>query len=218
MPQDHDNEETPHPRNGVSRRQFFKGVGVAGAGTALATDPLLAEPAEAEPAPGTAFKPGSHSITLKINGHAVNVEVEPRTTLLNAIRNHTNPPLTGTKLVCDQGACGACTVHVNGKAVYSCNLLAMDVVGKEITTVEGLASPDGKLHPLQAEFVAKDALMCGFCTPGFIMAISAYLKKNPNATLTEIKHACAGNVCRCGTYPHIFEAAVEAAKKMRGGA
>ncbi len=202
----------PAPKRGVSRRQFFKGVGVVGAGTAL-----VPESSEAASG-GAAFKPGKHSITLKVNGHAVALEVEPRTSLLYALRDHANPPLTGTKLVCDQGACGACTVHVDGKSAYSCNLLAMDMVGKEITTVEGLAGADGKLHPLQEAFIAKDALMCGFCTPGFLMAISAQLKKNPNATVEELKHACAGNVCRCGTYPHIFEAMVETVKKMKGGA
>lgn len=216
MPED--SSEPRATKRGVSRRQFFKGVGIASAGTALAPETLLPESAEAAPLTGTHYKPGTHTITLKINGRPIALDVEPRTTLLYALRNHTNPPLTGTKLVCDQGACGACTVHVNGKSMYSCNLLATDMQGKEITTVEGLTSPDGKMHPLQEEFIEKDALMCGFCTPGFIMAISAQLHKKPNSTLDEIKQACAGNVCRCGTYPHIFEAAIATVKKMRGGA
>jgi len=215
MPEE--NERDPAPKRGVSRRQFFKGVGVVGAGTALVPDALAPESAEAAPAVAS-FKPGKHALTLKVNGHSILLEVEPRTSLLYALRNNANPPLTGTKLVCDLGACGACTVHIDGKSAYSCNVLALDAVGKEITTVEGLAGADGKLHPLQEAFISKDALMCGFCTPGFLMAIAAQLKKHPAASLEELKHACAGNVCRCGTYPHIFEAMVETVQKMRGGA
>jgi xanthine dehydrogenase YagT iron-sulfur-binding subunit len=217
----HDNDEIQNKR-GFNRRNFLKGVGVVGAGTTLVAEILSPEEAEAAPlssAPsGVTLKKGFQKITLNVNGKAMTMEVEPRTTLLNALRNHANPPVTGPKLVCDQGACGCCSVIVDGKTVYGCMQLAVDMVGKKIVTVEGLSAPNGSLNPVQQAFIEKDALMCGFCTPGFITSISNYLKKNPNASLDEIKHACAGNVCRCGTYPHIFEAALEAARRMRGGA
>jgi xanthine dehydrogenase YagT iron-sulfur-binding subunit len=119
--------------------------------------------------------------------------------------------VTGPKLVCDMGTCGACTVLLDGKPVYSCLVLAVDAVGKKITTIEGLGKP-GAMNAVQSAFVDKDALMCGFCTPGFVTTISAYLKKNPNPSLEQVREACQGNFCRCGTYPRIFEAALAAAK------
>src|SRR4051812_43262573 len=216
-----DNNDRQNPSS-LSRRQFLKGVGVVGAGSGLAAE-LLGPEAEAAPAPlqtppaGATLKPGMMPITLTVNGQAMTMQVEPRTTLLNALRNHADPPVTGPKLVCDQGACGCCTVHVDGKTMYSCMLLAVDVLGKKITTVEGIGK-DGKLSPLQQAFVEKDAMMCGFCTPGFVMSAEALLQTNKNPTLEQVKAACAGNVCRCGTYPHIFEAVAAAAGKMRGGA
>lgn len=220
MPDNRDDAET---RAGLSRRQFLKGVGVVGAGSGLAAEILGPETAEAIPAPlqnppaGATLKPGLMPITLTVNGQATTMQAEPRTTLLNALRNHAEPPITGPKLVCDQGACGCCTVLVDGKTMYGCMLLAVDVVGKKITTIEGLSN-DGKLNPLQQAFVEKDAMMCGFCTPGFVMSAEALLQTNANPTLDQVKSACAGNVCRCGTYPHIFEAVLSAAGKMRGGA
>ncbi|MDQ3686769.1 MAG: (2Fe-2S)-binding protein, partial [Acidobacteriota bacterium] len=156
---------------------------------------------------------GLTNIALRVNGQNRNVRVEPRTTLLNALRNHLEPQVTGPKLVCDQGTCGACTVLLDDKPVYSCLVLAVDAVNRKITTVEGLGTPD-KMNAVQTAFVEKDGLMCGFCTPGFVTTISAYLKKNPNPTLTQVKEACKGNFCRCGTYPHVFEAALAAAKTM----
>ena len=191
-----------------SRRKFLKGVGIAGAGAALA-DHLLVEGKEAEAAPQTIS--GATKITLEVNGQRRNVEVEPRTTLLNALRNHLEPAVTGPKLVCDVGTCGACTVLLDGKPAYSCLVLAVDATNKKITTVEGLGSPE-KPNAVQAAFVEHDALMCGFCTPGFVTTISAYLKKNPNPSLDEVREACKGNFCRCGTYPRVFEAALAAAK------
>jgi len=122
--------------------------------------------------------------------------------------------LTGTKQVCDRGECGGCTVLMDGKAVYSCMILALDAQGKEITTIESLADGD-KLHPIQEAFVEHDALQCGFCTPGFVMSAKALLDENPDPTLEEIKHGLAGNLCRCGAYPRIFEAVQTAAKRMR---
>ena len=194
-----------------SRRKFLKGVGIAGAGATIA-DHLWQENAESkeEQSPSQAVS-GATKITLQVNGQSRNVEVEPRTTLLNALRNHLEPAVTGPKLVCDVGTCGACTVLLDGKPVYSCLVLAVDATNKKITTVEGLGSPEN-LNPVQAAFVEHDALMCGFCTPGFVTTISAYLKKNPNPSLSEVREACKGNFCRCGTYPRIFEAALAAAK------
>lgn len=198
-----------------SRRRFLKGVGIAGAGAALA-DHLLIEPdARGAQADANAALAGNVQVTLDINGQKRSVQVEPRTTLLNTLRNHLDPPLTGPKLVCDMGTCGACTVLLDGKPVYSCLLLAVDAVGRKITTVEGLGTPEA-LNRVQAAFVEKDALMCGFCTPGFVTTLSAYIKKNPNPTLEEVREACKGNFCRCGTYPRVFEAALAAAKTETG--
>lgn len=197
----------------ASRRRFLKGVGIAGAGAAIA-DKLLIE-AEGKEAPTNQNKSlsGNVDITLDVNGQKRTTRVEPRTTLLNTLRNHIAPPLTGPKLVCDMGTCGACTVLLDGKPVYSCLVLAVDSIGKKITTVEGLGNP-ASMNAVQAAFVEKDALMCGFCTPGFITSISAYLKQNPNPSMEDMRNACKGNFCRCGTYPRVFEAALAAAKGM----
>ena len=216
MPDNEPKEPNDNPNKGFNRRQFLRGLGVAGAGTTLGAELLLPKEADAAPANAgeTATLPkGFQSVTLNVNGKAMTMQVEPRTTLVNALRNHAEPPVTGPKLVCDQGACGACTVLVDGKTMYACMLLAVDVAGKHITTVEGLLTKNGQLSAVQQAFVEHDALMCGFCTPGFITSVHALLQRNPNPTLADVQHACAGNVCRCGTYPHIFEAALAAAKK-----
>ena len=193
-----------------SRRRFLKGVGVAGAGAALA-DHLLSTDTEAATQATGAPITGEVPLTLDVNGQKRTVRVEPRTTLLNTLRNHADPPITGPKLVCDMGTCGGCTVLINGKPVYSCLVLAVDAVGKKVTTVEGLGNPEN-LNSVQSAFVDKDGLMCGFCTPGFVTTISAYLTQNPNPTLEQVREACKGNFCRCGTYPRVFEAALAAAK------
>ncbi|HYA35494.1 MAG TPA: 2Fe-2S iron-sulfur cluster-binding protein, partial [Candidatus Binataceae bacterium] len=125
--------------------------------------------------------------------------------------------LTGSKLVCDRGACGACTVHLDGKPITSCMILAVDARGHKITTIEGVGAP-AAMHPVQESFVARDALQCGFCTPGMIMSVSAALAHNLSANIDEIRRATAGNICRCGAYPHVFEAALDAATKLRGPA
>ena len=211
MARSRDDEDQKHDHI-PSRRKFLKGVGIAGAGAAIA-DHLWQENAEAKEEQRTpAAVSGATKITLQVNGQARNVEVEPRTTLLNALRNHLEPAVTGPKLVCDVGTCGACTVLLDGKPAYSCLVLAVDATNKKITTVEGLGSPENP-NAVQAAFVEHDALMCGFCTPGFVTTISAYLKKNPNPSLAEVREACKGNFCRCGTYPRVFEAALAAARK-----
>ena len=194
-----------------SRRDFLKGVGIAGAGAAIA-DQLWTE---AEAKPESQAQPnamsGESKVVLDVNGQTRTVQVEPRTTLLNALRNHLEPAVTGPKLVCDMGTCGACTVLLDGMPVYSCLVLAVGASKHKITTVEGLGTPE-KPNAVQAAFVEQDALMCGFCTPGFVTTISAYLKKNPNPSLAEVREACKGNFCRCGTYPRVFEAALAAGK------
>ncbi|MEX1023630.1 MAG: (2Fe-2S)-binding protein, partial [Planctomycetota bacterium] len=163
---------------------------------------------------------GELEIELTINGTQQRLTVEPRTTLLDALRWRMQTPLTGTKEVCDRAACGACTVIVDGRTAYACTQLAVDFLGREITTVEGLGQPDN-LSPVQQAFCEKDALMCGFCTPGFVVSVTNTLERQPAADLGAIRAGCAGNVCRCGTYPHIFEAALaarDAKGKTSGGA
>ena len=208
-----DRDEQKQPNHDPGRRRFLKGVGIAGAGAAIA-DQLWIE-AEAEEKQTSEALAGNVKVTLDVNGNKRDVQVEPRTTLLNALRNHLEPAVTGPKLVCDVGTCGACTVLLDGKPVYSCLVLAVDAVNKKVTTVEGLGSPENP-NAVQAAFVENDALMCGFCTPGFVTTISAYLKKNPNPSLAEVREACKGNFCRCGTYPRVFEAALAAAKSSNG--
>jgi xanthine dehydrogenase YagT iron-sulfur-binding subunit len=199
-----------------SRRKFLKGVGVAGAGAALADHLIGSEKkiAATETAGAANAIAGTVDVVLDVNGVKRTVTVEPRTTLLNALRNHLEPPVTGPKLVCDMGTCGACTVLMDGKNVYACLVLAVDAAGKKLTTVEGLGSPE-HMNAVQSAFVEHDGLMCGFCTPGFVTTISGYLKKNPNPTLEQVREACKGNFCRCGTYPRVFEAALAAAKAGR---
>jgi xanthine dehydrogenase YagT iron-sulfur-binding subunit len=212
MSDDHERKKNSS-RYDPSRRKFLKGVGVAGAGAALADHLLAPDAGGITPEVNAAGDPvsGSVNIALDVNGQKRNVTVEPRTTLLNALRNHLEPAVTGPKLVCDMGTCGACTVIMDGKAVYSCLVLAVDAVGKKLTTAEGLGSPEN-MNEVQRAFVEHDALMCGFCTPGFVTTISAYLKNNSNPTIDEVREACKGNFCRCGTYPRVFEAALAAAK------
>lgn len=203
------------PSRGFSRRSFLKGLGTVGIGTlALPDNGIIgAADAQAQDAPpaGPAVLKGPVPITLKINGQEHKLTVETRTTLLDALRMHLD--LTGAKLVCDRGTCGACTVFVGEHIVTSCMMLAVDAQGQEIRTIEGLAKGD-ELHPVQAAFVEADALQCGFCTPGFVMACTSVLEKNPSASLDEIKEGIAGNICRCGTYNRIFDAALSAQKSM----
>lgn len=207
MKSDHEEKSSKHD---PSRRKFLKGVGIAGAGAAI-TDHLWKEAEAKEEQASAGAVSGEVKLTLNVNDQPRSVQVEPRTTLLNALRNHLEPAVTGPKLVCDMGTCGACTVLLDGKPVYSCLVLAVDATNRKITTAEGLGTPE-KPNAVQAAFVEHDALMCGFCTPGFVTTISAYLKQNPNPSLAEVREACKGNFCRCGTYPRVFEAALAAAK------
>jgi aerobic-type carbon monoxide dehydrogenase small subunit (CoxS/CutS family) len=157
---------------------------------------------------GVVRGPGKVPLKLNINSSLYSVEVEPRRTLLDVLR--TDLHLTGTKLSCNMGECGACTVIIDGKAIYSCLTLAIECENHSILTVEGLA--DGtNLDPIQQAFVEQDAFQCGFCTPGQEMSVKALLDRNPDASREDIKQAVAGNICRCGTYLKIFKAAEEAA-------
>jgi xanthine dehydrogenase YagT iron-sulfur-binding subunit len=206
-------DETKKKGHDPSRRKFLKGVGVAGAGAALADSLLSHDVITAKSKSDAAGTPlsGNVNVELDINGKRRTAVVEPRTTLLSTMRDRLEPGITGPKLVCDMGTCGACTVIMDGKPVYSCLVLAVDAVGSKLTTVEGLGAPEN-MNQVQRAFVQNDALMCGFCTPGFVTTISAYLKKNPHPMMAEVREACKGNFCRCGTYPRVFEAALAAAK------
>jgi len=152
-------------------------------------------------------------VVLHVNGQRHEVEIEPRVTLLDLLRNRLQ--LTGAKEVCDRATCGACTVLVNGSPVYSCMKLAVEMQSQEITTIEGLGGPTN-LTPIQRAFVKCDALMCGYCTPGFVMTLTALFGRDPSPGLDQIKKACSGNLCRCGTYPHIFNAARAVAESGKG--
>ncbi len=203
-------------RAGMSRRGFLKGAGVSAATSVLLDGALTraATAADVPPAPDAlnTVLEGPQKLTLNVNSATRLVTVEPRTTLLSALRDHLEPPITGPKLVCNEATCGACTVLLNGRPVYGCSVLAIDAVGKKVTTVEGLGTPE-KMNAVQAAFVEKDAMMCGFCTPGFVTTLSALLEQNPNPTEPQVREACHGNFCRCGTYPHIFAAAQAAQGK-----
>jgi xanthine dehydrogenase YagT iron-sulfur-binding subunit len=152
------------------------------------------------------------TIHLDINGREHELAIEPRVTLLDALREQLG--LTGTKKGCDQGQCGACTVHVDGARVLACLTLAAQVEGRAITTIEGLAAPGGALHPVQAAFLQQDAFQCGYCTPGQIMSAAACIREGHAGSDDEIREYMSGNLCRCGAYPHIVAAVREAAEAM----
>jgi xanthine dehydrogenase YagT iron-sulfur-binding subunit len=194
---------------GFSRRSFLKGASAA-AGSGVLAGSAAAAPATARV---TRFGPGLHEITLQINGEARKVQVEPRTTLLDALRDRLD--LTGSKKICDRGACGGCTVLLDGLPINACMTLALDVEGREIKTIEGLAKGD-ELHPLQRTFITADALQCGFCTPGMIMTGVACLEAGAATSRAKIAECIAGNICRCGTYTRVVDA-IEAAAKQGGG-
>ena len=197
-------------KHGITRRGFLKGAGVTAAGS------LILEQAQAL---GRDVKDAAHEVqplgphavpvVLNVNGRAHTVSVEPRSTLAETLRD--NLDMTGTKVVCDRGACSACTVWLDKKPALACMTLAVDVGNRQITTIEGL-SEGGKLHPVQIAFVKHDALQCGFCTSGMVMSCAALLERNPKPNLGDVKHAVSGNLCRCGTYPKIFAATLDVAQ------
>ena len=157
---------------------------------------------------------GKVKITLRVNDASFDLFVEPRQTLLDTLRKDLK--LTGAKKGCDEGTCGACTVIMDGKTIYSCVTLAVECEGHAIETIEGL-SKDGALHPVQEAFIEADGFQCGFCTPGQILSVKALLDSNKNPSTEEIKRAVSGNLCRCGAYPKIIQAARIAAKRKPSG-
>lgn len=204
--------QSQNPGDGaVSRRGFLKGAGAAVAASGVIGAAVLPP----KPREATVLK-GDDVQTLRftLNGAATEVRVRTGFTLLETLRDHLN--VTGAKQVCDYGACGACTVLLDGKAVNSCLVLAMDCAGRKVETVEGLAQGD-KLHPIQEAFMAEDAMQCGFCTSGMLMTCKALLDRNPHPTRPEIASALSGNICRCGTYFGIQRAVERAANTRNGG-
>lgn len=198
-------------KKGTSRRGFLKGAGLTTAGTIVLQTGVLGKDGKRADESKT-MGPGPVTIEMKVNGEVRPLAVEPRSTLAAALRDKLQ--LTGTKVVCDRGSCSACTVWIDKSPVNACMTFAMDVGDREVTTVEGLAV-DGQLHPIQEAFIDHDAMQCGYCTPGMIMSTAHLLEENPNPTLEDVKHATRGNYCRCGTYPHVFQATLAAAKKIK---
>ncbi len=188
------------PRGGFTRRDLVRGSLVGAIAASVG--------ARAEAAESGRVGPGAAPLELTVNGTVHRLSVEPRVTLVDALRERIG--LTGTKVVCGRGACGACTVLLDGKTVCSCLMLAHEAAGKPITTIEGLAA-DGRLTPLQEAFIAADALQCGFCTSGMILSCKALLDREPKPTRQAIREAISGNLCRCGTYNHVFDAVERAA-------
>jgi len=206
MPEDPENK---CPHHGMSRRGFLTSVG-AGAVVAVSAGGPAKAPAQEILAAGNTV-----TLRLRINGSTRKVLVEPRWTLLYVVRDVLG--LTGTKIGCERGECGACTVLIDGKTRYACMILAVEAEGHEIITLEGLMDGE-KLGPVQQAFAEEDAFQCGFCTPGQIMAVEGLLRHTPNPTIEQIRLGVSGNLCRCAAYPHIFKAAAKAAelKKKKG--
>jgi carbon-monoxide dehydrogenase small subunit len=157
--------------------------------------------------------PMTISISLTVNGKAVSADIDPRMLLAQFLREHLH--LTGTHIGCDTGHCGACTVHLDGRAVKACNILAAQAQGAKITTIEGINGTNGDLHPMQAAFREHHGLQCGFCTPGMVMSCAHLVERNPDCNLDDVRDAIGGHLCRCGAYPNIFKATLAAAAAMR---
>jgi xanthine dehydrogenase YagT iron-sulfur-binding subunit len=190
----------------VSRRRFLGGSAAVG-GLAAATRVAHAAAPDMPAAP--ARTPEMVDLVLEVNGRRHALSIEPRTSLLDALREELR--LTGTKKGCDRGSCGACTVHVDGRRINSCLTLAVRCQGKAITTIEGLAR-DGELHPMQAAFLERDGLQCGYCTPGQIMSAVALVEEGRAVSDAAIREWMSGNICRCGAYPHILAAIKDVTK------
>lgn len=208
-----DTPERTTNQSGLSRRDFLKGSSVTAATTALATVPAVLDAAPA-PAEQVQMGPDAVAITLQVNGAELKTKIEPRVTLLDALRNYLD--VTGCKRVCDRGSCGACTVLLDGKPVYACSMLALEAQGKKIQTAESLIDGE-KLEKVPAAFVEHDAQQCGFCTPGFVVAMHAAFEANPKATPEEIEDALSGNICRCGTYQQMRDAIASLCQEKNKG-
>ena len=196
------------PPTGFSRRGFLGSVGAGALGAAVAG------PAGAEKAPAVAAAGETTPLTLRVNGREQRLRVEPRETLLQVLRERVG--LTGTKPGCERGECGACTVLIDGLPRYACLTLALEAEGREVTTVEGLMDGEA-LGPVQQAFVEEDALQCGYCTPGQVMAAEGLLRAQAAPSPDEIRQGMSGNLCRCGAYPHIFKAVARGAELRRKG-
>ena len=194
----------------LSRRQFIQGMGTGLVGSTVLLHSLKVAAMAKEDVQANGPRVPLH---LRVNGREVKLSIEPRTTLAELLREHLQ--LTGTKISCNRGECGACTVLLDGKPVYSCQMLALDAQGREVTTIEGLLDGE-ELHPLQKAFLEHDGLQCGFCTPGQIMAARGLLLKNPHPTREEVIKGMSGNLCRCGAYPNIIKSVMAAAEKLAG--
>lgn len=205
-------QENNNEKKNLSRRNFIKNMG-AGVAGAVTVPPLLKAQAKKLPGEISDSLQGKTELSIKVNGKLYKKNIKPETTLAEFIRNELK--LTGTKITCDNGECGGCTVLLNDEAVYSCHLLALDANGMEVITIEGLMTND-ELSKVQQAFVDKDGLQCGFCTPGQIMSAYALLLKNPNPNEEQILEAMSGNVCRCSAYPKIVESVDAASKLMKG--
>ncbi len=205
-----DDQDLNQSHSGFSRRDFLKVGGIS------LSVPLVIGSRTIRVAGSDVkvYGPGKVPISLNINAKKYAAEVEPRMTLLDTLRNEFE--LTGAKRVCDRATCGACTVIIDGKSVYSCTVLAIDTQNKKITTVEGLTDGEN-LHPVQQAFVDNDAQQCGFCTPGFVVACKAFLDKHPHPTPEELGTGLGGNLCRCGTYMGIRAAVMQVAKGGQNG-
>ena len=204
--QDDDVNRPVEKSSGVSRRDFLKISGVSAAAVPLMGTKVV----QAAGDPVKVYGPGKTAVTLTINGKKHSLQIEPRVTLLDALRDHLD--ITGAKRVCDRAECGACTILLDGKTVYACSILAIEAQGKAITTIESLTQGD-KLHPVQQAFVDNDGSQCGFCTPGFVVATKALLDKHPKPTPEQIRRGLSGNFCRCGTYHGIRHAVAQVAQK-----
>ncbi len=221
---------TEKKKGGISRRDFIKGTGLAVGGAAISSTVLGVAcgtaKTEPTPTPGSNVTVPGPTVTVtkevpaklpkfKINGATIERQVKGHWTLVEFLRNELG--LTGTKISCDEGVCGFCTVMIDGKAALACMVLAIEVADREITTVEGLA-PDGKkLHPVQQAFIDEKGFQCGVCTPGQVMGAAAFLKLNPNPSLDDVRYGMSGNQCACGTYNMIQRSVLAAAAKMKGG-
>lgn len=199
-------------RKGISRRGFIKLVGAGALATTVGDAVKPGRSAAAATAAEVTEQGETVRISLRVNGRRHRLKVEPRWSLLDVLREKLG--LTGSKLGCGRGECGACTVLIDGQPRYACLTLAPEAEGKEITTVEGLMKGD-ELGSVQQAFLANDAMQCGYCTPGQIMAAEGLLRINPNPSLDEIRRQMSGNLCRCGSYAHIFKAVADAAKMKR---
>jgi len=196
-------------KGGLSRRGFL------GATTAVGLVGGRSAEAKSDAGASEIVPPGGQPTRLRVNGRSHTLVLEPRTTLADALRDQLG--LTGTKVVCDRGACSACTVFLDGTPVVACLTLALDAVGKEITSIEGVAAPDGSLHVVQEAFVEHDAMQCGYCTPGMVMSCVHLVERNPDPSLEDVQTATSGNLCRCGTYPKVFAATLDAAARRSKG-